>query len=264
MNFKKNLTAFVLFNQLKLRKMFIFKANLVSQTIGMIINNLAFLFVWWMLYLRFGSINGYSIKEMFLIEGFVAIFYAFFFLFIGGVGKLSDYLVQDRVLDLQLYPVNPLTILATKSGNPSQFGDLLQGTVMILIYLSFNPSGWFWLLCGLILATIGLFGVSLIFNSLVFFFPRSLNAFAEIIENIYIGGSMYPSGNFTGALRYLLYVVLLIPIISFPVEVTRGLLHPSFLLYTLLAVIASNIFGYFLWSQGIKRVESGSSGGIVE
>ncbi|MBU1088705.1 ABC transporter permease [Patescibacteria group bacterium] len=263
-NLSKNINAFILFSCLKFKKMFSFKVNVISQTVGMFINNLAFLFIWWLLYKRFGNINGYSFRETFLIEGFVALFYAFFFLFIGGITKLSEYVNQDKILDLQLYPVNPLTILITKSGAPSQFGDFLQGTLMIVIYLFLNSKRWGWIFASVILATIGLFGVSLIFNSLIFFFPKVLHGFSNIIENIYIGGSMYPSQNFRGVFRYILYAVLLIPIISFPVEVLRGFLHPSFLIYTIIAVIMANVLGYFLWNKGIKRFESGSGGGIVE
>jgi ABC-2 type transport system permease protein len=259
-----NLKTFMLFSKLKIKRMLMFKANLISQTIGMILNNLAFLLIWRLLFQRFGSINGYSMKEIVLIEGFVAIFYAFFYLLFGGVMKLSEYLNQDRILDLQLYPVNPLTILTTKSGAPSQFGDFLQGVAMIIIYLTINPSSWLWVIIGLILTIVGIYGVSLFFNSLIFFFPQTLTAFSEVIDTIYVGGSMYPSQNFTGTFRYLLYLTLLIPVVSFPIEVIRGIFSPTFLLYTLTAVILINLLGYAVWKAGIKRVESGSTGGIIE
>lgn len=261
---KLNLKTFILFSRLKIKKMLLFKANLISQAVGMILNNMAFLLIWWLLLQRFGSINGYTFKEIILIEGFVAIFYAFFYLFFGGVMKLSDYLNQDRILDIQLYPASPLVILTTKSGAPSQFGDFIQGTAMLAIYLYFSPAAWFWIIIGLILSVAGMYGVSLFVNSLVFFFPKTLTAFAEIVDNIYIGGAMYPSQNFTGAFRYMLYLILLIPIVSYPIEVIRGIFSPFTLIYTIVAVVGINLLGYFVWKKGIKRVESGSTGGIVE
>lgn len=261
---KLNLKTFVLFSRLKVKKMLLFKANLISQAAGMILNNMAFLLIWWFLLQRFGSINGYTFKEIILIEGFVAIFYAFFYLFFGGVMKLSDYLNQDRILDVQLYPASPLVILTTKSGAPSQFGDFIQGLAMLIIYLNFNPSAGPWIVIGLVLSVAGMYGVSLFVNSLVFFFPKTLTAFAEIIDNIYIGGSMYPSQNFTGAFRYLLYLMLLIPIVSYPIEVVRGVFSPVALVYTVTAVVGINLLGYLVWKKGLRRVESGSIGGIVE
>lgn len=259
-----DLRAFWLFTILKLKKIWSFKANLISQITGMFINNLFLILMWWLLFARFGSINGYSFKEIILIYGFSALFYAFFYLFFGGAMKLSDYISQDRFLDLQLYPVNPLTILSTKSGAASQIGDFLQGSLMIIIYLFLNPSSLPWIILGILITVFGLFGVTLFFNSILFFFPKILDSFWMFIDNLYIGVSMYPSKNFSGILRYFLYFLLAIPLISFPVEIARGFLSPKFFIVSFLAAILANFLGFLLWNKGIKKVESGSSGGIVE
>lgn len=260
----KNLKAFVLFTNLKFKRVIAFKTNLFVQTIGMVINNVASFSVWWLLLQRFGSINGYGLIDIFLIQGFGSMFHGLFFWFVGGVSKLSEYLNQDRFLDLQLYPVSPLTILLTKSGSPSQFGDFLEGFIFLSIYAFYNPASIPILVIGVLLVTAGLVGVMLFFNSFLFFNQGILGTFADLIDNIYIGASLYPSQNFQGLFKYLLYAILLIPIVSFPIEVARGFLSYNFLIWTIIAVAGINTAGYFLWKVGVRKAESGSSGGVVE
>lgn len=261
---KQNLKAFWLFTDLKFKKVLTFKTNLILQTLGMFINNLALFSVWYLLLYRFGSINGYGMLELILITGFVAVFYAFFFWFFGGVAKLGEYLNQDRFLDLQLYPVSPLTILLTKGGNASQLGDFVQGFVFLAIYAAYNPASIPILIIGVFLVTFGLLGVMLFFNSIIFFNPKIVDVFTQLIQNIYLGASQYPSQNFQGLFKFILYAILLIPIVAFPIEAARGFMSPTVLLWTVLTVIGINIAGYMLWQAGVRKVESGSSGGVVE
>jgi hypothetical protein len=104
----KNWRAYWLLTHRKWQKTISFKTNLVLQIGGMMINNLAFLFVWYLLFARFGTVNGYSFLEIVLIQGYVAVFFAVFFWFVGGVARyLSEYLEEDKFLDLQLYQLHP-------------------------------------------------------------------------------------------------------------------------------------------------------------
>jgi ABC-type uncharacterized transport system permease subunit len=261
---RKNIQAFWLFTSLKFKKTLTFKTNLFAQMFGMFINNMALFTVWWLLIKRFGSINGYGVMEMLLIQGIVAVFYALFFWFFGGISKLGEFINQDKFLDLQLYPVSPLTVLMTKSGSPSQFGDFIQGILFLGMYVAYNPSSIPAILAGILLITFGLVGVMLFFNSLIFYNQKIVNVFTDLIDNIYIGASMYPSGNFRGFFRVLLYGIMLIPIVAFPIEVARGFLSSEYILYTTICVVLVNCLGYFVWRCGVRRVESGNGGGIVE
>ena len=71
----KNFVAYWLFTKLKFKKIISFKTNLIFQTVGMFLNNLASFSVWILLLNRFGNINGYSIKEIMLIHGFCNLFF---------------------------------------------------------------------------------------------------------------------------------------------------------------------------------------------
>lgn len=261
----KNWQAFWFFTGLKFKKVLSFKFNLITQTVAMFLNNLGLVVIWALLYARFGSINGYTFKETILLEGYVAIFFALFFWYVGGVVKsLGEYLEQDRFLDLQLYPTNVLVLLTTKSGDPSQFGDFFHGVLFLGIYAWWNPSTFIYMLVGIFLTVVGLYGISLFVCSIVFFLPQGRNIFTDLIMNIYVGAPMYPSQNFKGWVRYLFYLLLVIPVATMPIEVVRGSITPWNLLIVLATVMVINILGLTLWNIGIKRVEGGSGGGIVD
>jgi len=257
--------AYWLFTYLKTKKILQFPINLVMQSLAMILNNLGFLVAWGLLFARFGNINGYTLWEVILLQGYSATFYAVFFWFIGGVAKSTfEYLDRDKFMDLQLYPLNPLLLLTTKSGDPSQWGDFFEGVILMGIYLWHDLTLLPLVVICLILTVAGLYGVTLFISSLAFFVPRGGEFFSELIQNIYIGGSMYPSQNFKGIIRGVFYALLLVPIVFYPIEAVRGLLNPKYLLISLFFVMLINFLGYQLWKAGVKRIESGSGGGIVD
>jgi len=260
----KNFRVWLLFTKLKLKKMWLFKANLISQTIGMMFNNLAFLGIWWLLLQRFGTINGYSFREIILIQGYVMVVYAFFYLLFAGTTKLSDYINQDRFLDLQLYPVNPLAVLLTKSGSASQFGDFIEGSILMIYYCATDPGKTFTLLSALIITVVGMTGVSLFFNSLILYVRNMNDGLTQLVDNAYIGATMYPSQTYSPTVKMIMMMLLVIPLVSTPLESARGMIHPSFMIGSAIVAILINVLGYFLWQNGVKRVESGSSGGVVE
>ena len=177
---------------------------------------------------------------------------------------MFEYIDRDRFLDLQLFPLNPLLLLTTKSGEATQWGDMFEGVVLMGIYLWFNPSAVSLIGVSLILTITGLYGVTLFISSILFFIPKGGEFFGDLIQNIFVGASMYPSQNFQGITRTVFYVLLLVPIVFYPIEVVRGLLSPKYLFISLFFVILINILGLTLWNAGIKRVESGSGGGLVD
>lgn len=260
----KNLHVWLLFTKLKLKKMWLFKANLISQTIGMMFNNLAFLGIWWLLLQRFGTINGYGFREIVLIQGYVMVVYAFFYLLFAGTTKLSDFINQDRFLDLQLYPVNPLAVLLTKSGSPSQFGDFIEGTILLIYYCAIDPSKTLTVLSAIVITIVGMTGVSLLVNSLILYIRNMNDGLSQLVDNAYIGATMYPSQTYSPTVKIIMMTLLVIPLVSTPIESARGIVHPSFMIGSAIVAILVNVIGYYLWQNGVKKVESGSSGGVIE
>lgn len=259
----KNIKIFWWLTVMKLKRMMIFRSNVVIQATSMVVNNAAFFIMWALLLKRFGNINGYGLKEILLIQGYVQMLYGIFYMFFGGILKLSEYLNQDKFLDLQLFPANPLIVLLTKSASPGQFGDMAEGALFLVVYSLLTPGVVGWIVLGMVLTVGGMVGVSLLFNSLLFFAPKVQNGLETFIDNIFIGASMYPSENFKGGLRLFLTLILFIPVVSFPIEMIRGFFSPTVLVWSILAVVGSNLAGFWLWQKGVKRVESGSSGSIT-
>jgi ABC-type uncharacterized transport system permease subunit len=259
-----NIRAFWLFTRLKFYQQLSFKTNLIIQAVGMLVNNFILILVWYFLIQRFGNINGYGMADILFLNGYVAIFYAIFFWFLGGLDKLGTYLHQDKFLDLQLLPVNPLVTLLARSGNPSQLGDLLSGLVFMVVSYILQSYEIHIFVLSLVVCLMAFLAVSIIVNSSSFWLQNQRNIFSDLMFNLYIGASFYPSQNFFGWRRLLLYVLLVFPVVYYPVEVARGFFDPSYLLISLMVTIVAFIVGLSIWRRGIKLVESGSGGGAVE
>ena len=259
----ENINTYLYLTNLKFKKMMSFKTELIVQTVGMILNNLAFFSIWYLLILRFGTINGYKLEDFLLLEGYLALIFAIYFLLFGGVTKLYQFLNQDSFLDMQLYPASPLAVTLTKSGAPSQFGDLIQGLLFLVYYAYLYPDKIGIMIIGLILILVGFFGIMLFLNSFAFFYPGLSSVFEDLFGNVYISASMYPSENYKGVLRNILFILMVIPVICMPIEVVRGLYGREALLITLYCVIGINILGYLLWRTGIRKAESGSSRSMI-
>ncbi len=164
---------------------------------------------------------------------------------------------------MQLYPISPLTLLITKGGNASQLGDFIQGGILMGIYAFFEPSSLLWLISLSIISIVGVFGVTLFVNSLIFFFPKLLRL-SDFIIQVFLGAGLYPSQNFQGAIKWFLYIAMVFAFVFYPVEVMRHYLSPAVLLISISCAVGINPLAFKTWSLGIRRVESGRGGGVVE
>ncbi len=64
---QRNLFVFWLFTKIKTKRILAFRFNLIVQSLGMMINNIFYFGMWWLLILKFGDINGYGLIEFLLI-----------------------------------------------------------------------------------------------------------------------------------------------------------------------------------------------------
>ena len=168
------------------------------------------------------------------------------------------------VLNYQLYPVSTLAVILARGKSLSIYGDLIWGIVLLVIYsfLALNLNFWVLSLC-LIVSTFAIFGFFLMINSLLFFLPNVVTLQNFILE-VFIGAGFYPSQNFTGVIKVILWLIPVFPIIFIPLEVSHNFLSAQNLIYTFLVAILLNFVGFWLWNKGLAKTESGNQAGSVE
>ena len=241
-------------NEMELRSAFII------QTIGMFLNDFAFVIVWIFFFRTFGSINRWSVNETIALQGFVAFVFGLCFAFGSGVrylpkrinnGSFDNFLTSPRTIYMR--------ILASNS-DTSAFGDILHGVVMLSVYVYLAHLSLLQvatLVTLIIPAVLILINFSLV-SSLVGFLLPDAEAIARSIFELLLAPGMYPTTLYQGTIRFLfLFGIPALAIGGLPVEIVRDMSLPWYLIIWLLAILWT-LIAVFLLNTLVKRYESGN------
>jgi viologen exporter family transport system permease protein len=239
------------------------KANLalrgafVVEVVFMALNNFTFFVFWWALMKRVPVLRGWHLNDVELLFGIVAAAFGLTVSLAGGVRYLGRF-IDDGDLDTLL--TQPKAVLVHALGlrsQPSGFGDLLSG--LILIAWSGRLS---WQTIPLVAEAILASAVVLIASGIVFFslafWLGQVDTVARQLWEMLITFSLYPEPLFGGSLRLALFTVLPAGFVGYvPVHLVRdpswieaGALASAAGVYLTLAVL--------VFDRGLRRYSSGS------
>jgi ABC-2 type transport system permease protein len=233
-----------------------YRVSFIIQSIGMFVNDIAWIAIWLILFSRFNSIGGWTFNDMLLLYSLVTIPWGINGIFFGNWLEIGDIIVKGK-LDFYLALPKPVLLhLLISKMNFSAVGDLLFGIVLIPfagITLQQLPL----LLLFIITASMILLGFSIVAGSLPFFMG-STGDFGFRLTNSLTIFAMYPFGIFEGLTKVVLLLVIPTGFITgIPVQVLR-----HFDLLTSLAVVGAAVaillFAVSLFHIGLRRYESGS------
>lgn len=236
------------------------RLSFIMQVVGMMLNNTSLLAIWIFFFHAFGTINGWSGKEVLALQGFVAVAYGITFSLFSGASELPVAINNGAFDSILLTPRNLYLRILTIVTRTSALGDTLYGLILLVIYsiiagLSIAQFGL--LIFLLIPATLIIINFLLITSCIGFFIPDSEELSRNAFELMF-GPSLYPSGVYQGAMRiFFLFVLPSIAISGLPVEAIKNFNLPSILIIWSLAGMWS-LVTYFVLKQGVKRYESGN------
>jgi ABC-2 type transport system permease protein len=236
------------------------RATFVMQTIGMMLNNSAFVIMWIVFLNVYGSANGWHAPQIIALNGFNAFVYGIAFTFFGGLAALRDSILNGSFDSVLLTPRALLTrtstlVMRISAGGDIVFGILCLGLYALIVDVSFMQVA---VLATLVIpACVIMLSIMLISSSIAFFIPDSSDVSRSFFELVF-SPSMYPSGYFQGTARVmLLYVLPSIAIAGLPVEIMVTFSPSAYVLVWCLAIVwAYMSWRIFLW--GLKRYESGN------
>jgi ABC-2 type transport system permease protein len=236
------------------------RATFAMQTVGMILNNSAFIIVWIIFLNAYGSANGWHAPQIIALNGFNALVYGIVFTFFGGIAALRDSVLNGVFDSVLLTPRALLTRTSTLVMRISAGGDIVFGVACLGLYMYLAPvtAFQFATLAVLIIPTCTIMiSIALIASSIAFFIPDSTDLSRSFFELVF-APSMYPSGYFQGGARILLlYVLPSIAMAGLPVELVMSFSLSMFALVWFLAVVWSCI-AWRVFLTGLKRYESGN------
>lgn len=234
------------------------RQSFLLLTVGMIINDLAFVIVWVFFFMRFGTVNGWQAVDVIGLQAMVTMVYGLGFFFGGGANKLTQQIDSGYFDTHLLTPGNLYLKLFANHIRTSALGDILYGLITTTVFFIMIKAGlvdiMVWILC-LIPATIILCNYNLI-AGMIGFLVTDASYLAGSLLDVLVGSSTYPSGTYNEFLRFcFVFVIPSIVIGGLPVEIIKN--HSYELVFLIWAIaIFWVLLAVFLLKKAIKRYES--------
>lgn len=242
-----------------------FKVNLASQfeyrfsfiftAISMMLNNLVWIFFWFIIFARFQDINGWVFKDMLIVYAVLSTAFGLTGVFFGNRFVMSR-VIEVGGLDFYLaLPKNVLLHLLVSRFSVGGFGDLVFGIILSFFALTWQQVPLF------ILLTLLSFGILMAFaiavGSLAFLMGRSQSLERTLFMGVLsLGG--YPLSIFQGFTKLILLTVIPAGFITgIPVQLLNQFDLKWLLI--MIAIAAASLYlsiTFFNWC--IRRYESGS------
>ena len=151
-----------------LKTAFLNTGDALVNVLMMTINNLSFIFMWWVIFHNKGNINGWTFSEMALLFAVSNNAFATYALFARGIQNLPEYISNGNLDNYLLTPRSSLFIVSTSESTFANWGDYLTGFIM---YFLSGYVGWktfFLMLLTSFLAFVILYSVRLIVSCFAF------------------------------------------------------------------------------------------------
>jgi len=231
-----------------------YRFNFISQTIGMFVNDMFWIFFWFLIFQKFGSIGDWKYHEMLLLYAVLPLSFGLVMVLFGNWSSLSK-MVEEGGLDYYLtLPKNELLHILVKC-RYAGMGDVVFGLVMAFFTLSFQKIPLFMTL--VICSGLILLGWTIFVNSFSFYFGRFQEAARAAREAIMIV-SGYPFSVYSGATKFILLFIIPAGFVAgVPVEL---LTHFSMKWFLITVGFSLAFFAFSVWFfyNGLRKYESGN------
>ena len=229
----------------------------IMRVLFMAVNNAIFFTFWIVLLSRVPRIRGYSLGDVAVLYGVVAIANGIAVFLAGGAQHLAR-VIHDGELDALIAQPKPTLLYAAGlRSQPSGLGDIVSGLVMVALSGRVTLLGIPVVLAAAVASAVVLVSTAVLFHSAAFWLGRTESASRQLYE-VTLMFSLYPDTLFTGPMRWLLFTVIPAGFVGYlPAELIRA---PS--LWTAVA-IAGAVAGYavvasWVFARGLRVYSSGS------
>ncbi len=248
------------FVKMNLKSQMQYKKAFFLQVFGMILNDVAFLVLWYLLYGNFKSsftAKGIDFNNIVLIWAIAASSFGLMHAVFGGFRNLANIIVTGKLDNFLLYPANTLFLAGTSLSDISAWGDLIYGYIIFILFLPVNLLSILLFTYFIVLASIFFASLLILLSSLTFFIGNS-EQLKETIFNAILSFSTYPEKFFSGPIKLMLFTFIPVGLgIYIPVRVITHFDSTLFLISTISTILLF-LFAIFVFGRGLKKYESTS------
>jgi ABC-2 type transport system permease protein len=228
-----------------------------SAAFAMLLNDLIFFVVWWVIMQRFGQVRGWRLEDVACLYGLSAAGYGTCVVVFGGVTELSRR-IDDGDLDALLtQPRSVLFQLLASRSMTAGWGDIVAGAALLAASGYLHLYSLPWVIVATLCSAAAFTACGVVVHSLAFWLGR-IHSLSRSLWELTLTFGMYPPPLFDGAIRFLLFSLLPAGLVSYlPVELIRSPSAGTACL-TIAAIVAYACFAAWLFQRGLRRYASGS------
>ena len=234
------------------------KGAFFTSIIGMCINNIAFVILWYSFGKLVGNLNGWEPMDIFGLYAFSAASFGLVNSVFSGLAELPRYITTGNFDKYLLTPKSTLVKVITSKISTSAIGDLVFGIVCFVIFtISTKLTFAQILLCLLmfIITSVIFFAFMLVCMTISFYFMDGENI-SNGIYHMGISASLYHGGAFTGILRIIfIYIMPSLLMGAVPVELIKNTSVTGTLFIIALSLIWLGLSIVFFY-KSLKKYES--------
>jgi ABC-2 type transport system permease protein len=235
-----------------------YRANFISQALGMVIND-AIYFVFWLLFFdRFKVVRGWGMSDMVLLFAIITTGYGLAFVLFGNAHNLAELIAQGRLDYYLALPRDVLLHVLASRSILSAWGDLTFGILAYVFTGRFSlPEIAVWLIASLCSGAV-LVSSFAIFGCLSFWLGNA-TALAVQAQNAILTLALYPRDIFEGAVRFIMLTIIPAAFVgAIPLDVVRKLDWTA-LLGLIAFAMGITLLMRLVFYTGLRRYESGSA-----
>ena len=238
-----------------------YRTSFLMQSGFMILNDIFFLYIWYLFFQRFHTIGGLTFEQYIPLFAFFGILYALAHIFAEWYEHINRK-IRDGALDSELLlPGALLPRLLLSSVSASAIGDLIF-SIAVLFILTPNIVTPFFLFKFLVMGIFGaitFLSATIVYHSLAFFM-RSSERIADNSGDVILGPSFYPQSIFEGSVLKIIYLTVFPTffITYYPYNFLMNSMDMNSLLLTIIGSIFFAAFASFVFYRGLRRYESGN------
>lgn len=231
------------------------------ESILMIGNNLIFFSIWWIFFLKFDEIGGWTIREMAASMAILSGSYGLAQICFGGVKTLGPAILNGDLDPFMLQPKNLLFHFVGSKSRSRGWGHLLTTIALIFLGHLSDPKSLALMGMACISGALILTSLGVMAASLTFWVGPIESVTQKYLDSIFVF-ALYPTNIYSGALQLIMFTLVPAGLIGFvPVELLRKF---EWTRLALLILSCSLFFILAVWTfyRGLKRYESGNQFGV--
>ena len=257
MEVKKSLKLMGYYFKFNISSVMEYRVSFLVQCFGMILNNSAFIFFWWILFKNVNTSGGYGFKDEMMLWAIMSTSFGLCFVAFGNVNQITRMILNGELDTYLLQPKDPLINILCSKTIVSAWGDTLYGVILFFIIKGFDVRGFLLFLIFCIAGALMFASVLVTFHALSFY-AGNTEGLAQTVTEFFISFSIYPEGIFNNAVKYVLYTVIPVAFIVYIPSKVINQFSIVMLLEVLGVALIWMVLAYTMFYRGLKRYESGN------